>query len=209
MDSKKINKSLVKAYNDLAVTYDKNRDVFDMTEVLNNFYDSLKIKKGKLLDSGCGAGVPFASWFIQRGWYVTGVDLSENMLELAKELVPKMKQIYSPIQEVNFKNNSFDAITAIYSLFHLSCEDQSNMFKKFYRWLKSNGSIVFTYATKEFTGHNTFSGYIEFMGEKLFYSHRTPDQLKNELTNIGFIIDSFTYRDIGKETFLWVTLSKA
>lgn len=204
----KINNSLVKAYNHMAATYDKNRDVFDMTDVLNDFYNNLKLKKGKLLDAGCGAGEPFAGWFIKRGWQVTGVDLSDMMLDLAKENVPEMKRICAPMQEVDFKDNSFDAITAIYSLFHLPYENQSLMFIKFFGWLKSKGSLLFTYATKECTGYDIFDGYMEFMGEKLYYNHRSPDELKKELNNIGFMIESFEYRDIGNESFLWVTVFK-
>lgn len=192
----------------MADTYDKNRDAFDMTNILNDFYDSLEFKIGKLLDAGCGAGEPFAGWFIKRGWQVTGVDLSDKMLDLAKENVPEMERICSPMQEVSYKDNSFEAITAIYSLFHLPYEDQSFMFKNFFEWLKSKGSLLFTYATKECTGHDAFSGYLEFMGEKLYYSHRSPEELKKELNDIGFMIESFKYRDIGNETFLWVTVVK-
>jgi ubiquinone/menaquinone biosynthesis C-methylase UbiE len=122
--------------------------------------------------------------------------------------VPEMKRVCSAMQEVDFKDNSFEAITAIYSIFHLPLLDQSKMFKKFFRWLKSKGSILFTYATKEYTKSETFSGYMDFMGEKLFYSHKSPEELKSELSDLGFIIESFKYRDIGNETFLWVTAAK-
>lgn len=207
-NNKEINNSLVKAYNHMAATYDKNRNAFDMTNVLNDFYECLEIKKGNLLDAGCGAGEPFADWFIKRGWQVSGVDLSDKMLDLAKEYVPQMKRICAPMQEVDFEDNSFEAITAIYSLFHLSPDDQRLMFKKFFWWLKNKGSLLFTYATKEYTNHDTFNDYIEFMGERLYYSHRTPDELKKELTDAGFMIESFKYRVIDNETFLWVTVVK-
>lgn len=208
INNKEINNSLVKAYNHMAATYDKNRDAFDMTGVLNDFYESLEIKKGSLLDAGCGAGEPFADWFIKKGWQVTGVDLSDKMLNLAKDYVPQMKRICAPMQEVDFEDNSFEAITAVYSLFHLSPDDQRNILKKFFKWLKGKGSLLFTYATKEYTKVDNFSGYVNFMGEKLYYSHRTPDELKKELSDIGFVIESFKYRDIGNETFLWVTVLK-
>jgi len=209
MNNQEINKSLAKAYDYMASSYDKNRGLFDMTGVLNDFYQSLEIKEGSLLDAGCGAGKPCADWFIKRGWQVTGVDLSDKMLSLAKEYVPEMKRICSAMQEVDFSDNSYEAITAIYSIFHLSPDDQSLMFKKFFKWLKSKGSLLFTYATKEYTKADNFSGYLDFMGEKFYYSHRTPEELKEELSDIGFIIESFKYRDIGNETFLWITAVKS
>jgi ubiquinone/menaquinone biosynthesis C-methylase UbiE len=208
MSDKKINESLVKAYNHMADSYHENRGLFDMTGVINDFYEALEIKKGSLLDCGCGAGEPFADWFIKRGWQVTGIDLSDKMLNLAKEYVPQMNRICAPMQEVDFEDNSFEAITAIYSLFHLPLEDQLLMFHKFFKWLKSKGSLLFTYATREYTHKDDFSGYMEFMGEKLYYSHRSPKELERELNDVGFLTESFKYRDIGGETFLWVTAIK-
>ena len=43
MSNKEINNSLVKAYNHMTATYDKNRDDFDMTIVLNDFYECLEM----------------------------------------------------------------------------------------------------------------------------------------------------------------------
>jgi 2-polyprenyl-3-methyl-5-hydroxy-6-metoxy-1,4-benzoquinol methylase len=38
---------------------------------------------GRLLDLGCGSG-PFAAALAERGWHVTGVDISEDQLRLAR-----------------------------------------------------------------------------------------------------------------------------
>ena len=179
-----------------------------MTEVFDSFYEHLKIKKGKLLDMGCGAGEPFPRFFIDRGWMVTGVDFSKRMLELASKYVPEMKTICADMREVEFGPGRFEAITATYSLFHIPSNDQTVLFNKFYRWLCPKGKALFTYATKEYTGSDEFDGYKEFMGQKLYYSHKSPDKLYADLEKIGFNIESRDYRDIGNETFLWVTVSK-
>ena len=71
-----MNTNLQKIYDEFAETYDKNRGLFDMTEVFDSFYERLEIKKGRLLDMGCGAGEPFPRFFIDRGWTVTGVDFN-------------------------------------------------------------------------------------------------------------------------------------
>jgi len=46
------------------------------------------------------------------------------------------------------------------------------------------------------------------MGEQLFYSHTTPDSLSAMLISTGFTIESSQYREIGGETFLWMTIAK-
>jgi len=200
--------TLQEIYDGFAETYEENRGLFDMTEVLNSFYARLEGEKGRLLDLGCGAGEPFARFFIDRGWTVTGIDFSKGMLKLAAKYVPEMQTILADMRDVEFEPNQFEAITAIYSLFHVPCNDHSALFDKFYHWLRPNGKALFTYATKEYTGSIEFDGYKEFMGQKLYYSHKSPEKLYANLKRIGFKIESIDYRNIGNEIFLWVTVSK-
>ncbi len=199
---------LQKIYNRFAKTYDKNRGLFDMTEVINDFYRRLSVHSGHLLDLGCGAGEPFPAFFIQNGWQVTGVDFSAKMLELARHYQPKMKTILADIREIELPHEQFEAITSIYCLFHIEHEKHEEIFRKIYRWLKPGGLALFTYATNEYTGADIFNGYKDFMNEQLFYSHTTPEKLTAILESAGFKIESFQYRNIGGETFLWVTMAR-
>jgi len=200
--------TLREIYDGFAETYEENRGLFDMTDVFASFYECQEVKKGRLLDLGCGAGEPCARFFIDRGWKVTGIDFSERMLELASKYVPEMKTFHADMREIEFNTSQFDAITAIYSLFHIPGNDQKIMFEKFYRWLIPKGKALFTYATKEYTGSDEFEGYKEFMGQKLYYNHKRPEKLYTELEGMGFNIDSADYRNIGDEIFLWITVSK-
>ena len=200
--------TLQEIYDQFAATYDQSRGLFDMSEVLNSFYGHLNVKKGRLLDMGCGAGEPFARFFIDQGWRVTGIDFSAQMLALASKCVPEMQTVHADMREIEFAPDNFEAITAVYSLFHIPCNDQTALFDKFYRWLCPQGKVLFTYATKEYTGSDEFDGYKEFLGQKLYYSHKSPDALWADLENTGFHIESRDYREIGGETFLWVTVRK-
>ncbi|MFZ2418159.1 MAG: methyltransferase domain-containing protein [Smithellaceae bacterium] len=197
-----------KIYDQFADTYDQNRGLFDMSEIIDDFFRRLPGQPGRLLDLGCGAGEPFPAYFIARGWQVTGVDFSSRMLALAHRYQPDMKTILADISDVEFPDETFDAITAIYCLFHIEHEKHRDIFQKIFRFLKPGGKSLFTYATKEYTGAEIFNGYKEFMGEKLFYSHTTPGNLSAILKSIGFTIESEQYRNIGGETFLWMTIAK-
>ena len=161
-----------------------------------------------MLDLGCGAGVPIGKAFVRDGWSVTGVDFSSKMLSLANQHVPEMKTICSDMCSVQFGDNEFDAITAIYSLFHIPRDMHQILFSSLYRWLKPQGSALFTYAGKEYTGSEEFDGYKEFLGQQLFYSHTSPDNLYRQLEDIGFSIESKEYHSIADETFLWVSIRK-
>ncbi|HDR04332.1 MAG TPA: class I SAM-dependent methyltransferase [Candidatus Marinimicrobia bacterium] len=201
-------KELIAVYNRFAETYHENRGIFDMSQIFNEFYTIINIDKGRLLDLGCGAGEPIPAMFIEKGWKVTGVDFSPKMIALANFYQPKVMTILSDISEIDFENDQFEAITAVYSLFHLEKEKQSPLFEKIYHWLKCGGKALFTYADQHYTGAESFSGYKEFMGEKLYYSHFTPPELRNILQNIGFEIIREDYREIGGEIFLWMTVGK-
>lgn len=195
-------------YDRFAETYEANRGLFDMSGILEPFYSGLDRPKGRLLDLGCGAGEPFPRFFLDRGWEVVGVDFSKKMLELAAQFAPQMHTLYADITEVDFDPASFDALTCIYTLFHIPHAQHPVLFGRFHRWLRPGGKALFTYATRDYTGADEFEGEKEFMGQRLFYSHTTPDNLRAQLLAADLAADSFDFRTIGGETFLWVTVSR-
>lgn len=202
-------KSLVRIYDEFADTYEENRGLFDMSEVFDAFYQRFHISGvGQVLELGCGAGEPFAANFVSKGWSVKGVDFSRRMLELAAKYVPAMETLHSDMREVEFPTEQFDAVTIIYALFHLPRDEHAALFKKVFDWLRPGGKLLFTYATRNYTGKEEFDGYIDFMGQQLYYSHKRPELMRADLERQGFIIEGWDYRDIGGEVFLWVTAGK-
>jgi len=119
-----------------------------------------------------------------------------------------MKAIFVYITQVNFQSNTFNAITAIYSLFYLPKDRQRDLLERIYFWLKPGGMAFFTYATKEYNGSEVFDGYKKFLGQRLYYSHDSLQALIQLLRNTGFQIEAKEYKTIAEETFLWVTIRK-
>ena len=197
--------TLLDIYDEFAEIYESNRGLFDMAPVLEPFFAGLAREKGRILDLGCGAGEPFPRYFLDRGWEVYGVDFSKKMLHLAAQYAPGMHTICDDMTEVDFAPAQFDAVTCIYSLFHVPRARHPELFAKFRRWLRPGGQVLFTYATQEYTGTAEFEGEKEFMGQQLFYSHATPEILRGQLADAGLAVCAFDLRDIGGETFLWVT----
>jgi len=195
-------------YDHFATTYEANRGQFDMTDVLDTLWQRQNLSEGRLLDLGCGAGEPFSSFYIAKGWQVTGVDFSKNMLALASKFCPKMLQIQSDMRNIQFGQQQFDCITSIYSLFHLSVSEQDQLLETAFQWLKPNGYLLFTYASEQYTGEKIFSGTKTFMGQELYYAHTQPDVLINKLKDIGYQVISKESREIGGEIFLWITTKK-
>ena len=174
-------RSLKDIYDGFADTYEQNRGLFDMSGILDDFYDRLTGKPGRVLDMGCGAGEPFGRFFVDRNWDVTGVDFSGRMLELAGRYVPEMRTVHADMRDVAFDDEAFDAVVSVFSLFHVPRVDHPALFGRFQQWLKPGGKGLFTYATKAYTGQDEFDGTITFMGQQLYYSHTTPEKLAAQI----------------------------
>ena len=58
-----------------------------LTETINKAVDLLPENSRKILDLGCGTGYLLLE-FLQRGFEVTGIDLSREMIEALKEKIP-------------------------------------------------------------------------------------------------------------------------
>ena len=200
--------TLPRIYDGFAETYEANRGLFDMSEVFDALVRRLPDVPGRLLDLGCGAGEPMARLFADRGWAVTGVDFSRGMLAMAARFVPEMETVYGDMCAVDFPAGRFDAVTAVYSLFHVPRDQHPALFRKLQRWLAPGGKALFTYATRDYTGSEAFDGYKEFMGQELYYSHLSPADLYAALEDAGLAVEAQDYREIGGEVFLWMTVSK-
>lgn len=69
---------------------------------------------GRVLDAGMGGG-RLVEELAARGWTVTGTDVSEAMVELARRRVPQLHESLrvAPIEALPFEDGSFDAVTAL------------------------------------------------------------------------------------------------
>jgi len=107
-----------KSYNtytdDFSDKFEKHFSLYNVAADLDNFLDLLPDKK--LLDLGCGPG--FHSVYAQnKGFEVTALDLSEEMVKLAKQ--KGINAIVGDIEDLPFSNESFDGIMAYNSLLHI------------------------------------------------------------------------------------------
>ena len=76
------------------------------------------------------------------GYEVTGVDFSENMLRLATKNVPRAKFVEKNMTELDFETESFDGLTAFYSIIHVRKEKHFQLFRRFHRILKPEGIML-------------------------------------------------------------------
>ena len=84
-------------------------------EIINKILDNGGIEKGaRVLDVACGTGVLFPD-YIKRGALVTAVDISPEMVKIARSKFPEMNIICGDVEEIAF-SEKFDAVM-IYNAF--------------------------------------------------------------------------------------------
>lgn len=98
----------------------------------------------RILDAGCGTGI-YSEWLRERGAEVVGVDVSEGMLEMAREKLGEDVPLHqgSLGQPLAFaESDSFDGIVCALVLGYV--EDWRSTFAEFSRVLEPGGFLVFS-----------------------------------------------------------------
>ena len=80
---------------------------------------------GRLLDLGCGGGA-HAVAFAERGWTVTGVDISSAQLELARARGIEVLEVDAAA--LPFEGESFDAVVSMFTRPLGCCAPQARSF---------------------------------------------------------------------------------
>ena len=77
-----------------------------------------------VLDLGCGSGDP-ADVEIAKSHQVTGVDISQTQIELARQKVTAGHFIHGDLGSVDFPAASFEAVVSFYTLEHLPRQEHA------------------------------------------------------------------------------------
>jgi 2-polyprenyl-3-methyl-5-hydroxy-6-metoxy-1,4-benzoquinol methylase len=168
---------------------------------------SLLPSEAAVLDLGCGAGVAVTRWLADRGFAVTGVDVSAKQLELARTNVPDSTFLKADMTEVVFGSESFDAVVAFHSIIHVPRTEHPELLKSIHRWLKPGGVLLATMTVADYEGRDEdWEGW----GAPMVWSHYDRNANVAMLRNAGFEI-RYAEPRTGEETetWLWVLASKS
>jgi ubiquinone/menaquinone biosynthesis C-methylase UbiE len=131
-------KTVKEGYNAIANRYlaERTRDSEDV-RLLKQFSERLPAG-AKVLDAGCGAGIPISQMLSER-FQVTGVDFSEAQVDLATQNVPNAQFLCEDMTKLDFPEDTFDGITSYYAIIHIPREEHQKLLANFYRILKPGG----------------------------------------------------------------------
>jgi SAM-dependent methyltransferase len=162
--------------------------------------------RARVLDLGCGAGVP-STKVLARSFDVVGVDISEAQIGSARKNVPEATFIQGDFAEIELPNASFDGVTALYSIFHVPREQHARLFARIARWLVPGGLFL---ATLGATDSPDWVG--EWQGGPMFFSSHDADRNRALLRAARFTLELDEIVEMrepeGLVTFLWVIARK-
>lgn len=191
------------AYNVCAADYSANRDIFTNQKYLDKLLTYLKVNS-QILDVGCGAGIPVDDYFVLNGHNVTGVDISEKQIQLARKNVPEATYLIGDMSEMDFQKNSFDAIVSFYAVFHIPRQDHLELFKRIYSFLKDDGLFLAT------LGYEEWEGCEDFHGVTMRWSQYGMDKNLELLKQAGFeIITAEVDESGGERHFVVLAMKKS
>jgi len=115
--------------------------------ILVEYVEKGLIPKGKALDICCGAGTN-TIYLAEKGFEVTGIDISPTALDFAKAKAAKAKvNIDFSVQnfvELPFKDEMFDFVFDMGCFHHVQIADRHRFIPGIHRVLKSRGVYMLT-----------------------------------------------------------------
>ena len=119
----------------------------------------------RILDLGCGAGVPADRWLADAGFEVIGLDISEVQIERARALVPLATFERGDLATFEVEPGSLDAVISFYALIHVPLEDQRELFPRIVGWLRLGGLLMVIVGSERWTGVE------DYLGVPMFWDH--------------------------------------
>jgi len=123
----------------------------------------------RVVDLGCGAGIPATRELAGHGLQVIGVDFSAVQLRRARRLVPAARLIQADMTALQLRPASADAVVSLYALIHVPLADQQALFPRIRDWLRPGGYFL------AIVGAGRWTGTLPYLGADMFWDHADTD----------------------------------
>jgi ubiquinone/menaquinone biosynthesis C-methylase UbiE len=138
----------------------------------------------RVLDLGCGTGVPTARQLVAGRCEVTGVDISPVMLDQARRNIPEATFLQRDIIDAATTDDRFDAVVAFFSLLMLPRERIIDVLNGLHNMITPGGWLAIGMVEADLDDVP-----LPFLGMPLRVSGWPRDQLKQVVTDAGFAIE--------------------
>jgi ubiquinone/menaquinone biosynthesis C-methylase UbiE len=161
---------LAEVYRDWAKKYDYDNDhvlgTISQPKSVDLLITRLKDKNAEIIDVGCGTGLVGESLKAKDFIYFDGIDISEDMLEIAKSRGYRNLFLGSLNKQLPLLDNKYDAAmcVGVFTHGHVS----SDGFKELCRIVKPGGYICFTINEGVFEKYGFKEMIAEFQSNKIW-----------------------------------------
>ncbi|MBU1622946.1 MAG: methyltransferase domain-containing protein [Nanoarchaeota archaeon] len=159
-----LNREEGRTFGPISSLYDKARISYP-SALIDDIIAFSGVENGKVLDVGCGTGQA-TILFAERGFYVTGVDISQQMIDVAKRKCSSLPNVdfkVGTFEEVELPEGSLDIVLSGMAWHWVAPEGR---YEKVHRILKDNGTLA------------------------LFWSYQQKEK-SDFITNVGKILDKY------------------
>jgi 2-polyprenyl-3-methyl-5-hydroxy-6-metoxy-1,4-benzoquinol methylase len=158
-------------------------------------------QSARVLDLGCGAGIPVARELATRGFQVVGIDGSARQVQLARGNVPTAEFLQADMTAVQFASASFDAVSAFYSITHIPRNEHAGLLRRIATWLPPRGVFVASLGAGQLCDWRG-----DWLGVEMFFSHFGAETNEQLLRDAGFAIEQaeLVEQDNEDARFLWI-----
>ncbi len=136
------------------------------SEIVSKFYECFSkagLKHPKILDLGCGFG--YDSKLLYRlGAKMTGIDLSENSIQIAKKKVATCRFFVGDISQSMSSLGKFDGVLCLATLIHIDLQKMTQTFANISKVTKKGGLLLIS--MHEGIGKDYDKSYVNIDGEE-------------------------------------------
>ncbi|MCG3222337.1 MAG: class I SAM-dependent methyltransferase [Candidatus Heimdallarchaeota archaeon] len=161
---------VMRIYSEFARVYhEMYQCIFNYEEDFKLYHKHLsKLKCCKILEIGCGSG-NLAKFFLENKYDYTGLDISKEMIDLAKEFVPEGRFIRGDMRDLEI-DDEYEAVIVTGRTFTHMTTNHDVMFalNSIHEVLQKEGWLVFD----NFNAYEIFTGFKEEMAHKATYDGR-------------------------------------
>jgi len=164
-------------------------------------------ERARILDAGCGAGVPTARDLVEGGHEVVGVDVSPRQIELARAHVPGATFMVGDLSRVELGTAAFDGIVALYSLTHVPRGEYPQLFARFTTALRPGGCFLGAVGRSDSDGFEE-RDFLGFVGTDGWTNSHDRDTMLAIVGAAGLTVVEHALVDeatpFGPERWLWI-----
>ncbi|MHA1458103.1 MAG: class I SAM-dependent methyltransferase [Promethearchaeota archaeon] len=172
-----------KAWNNVAEKY--NNSNYGKLNPAIDLFCKLLPERSSILDLGSGTGLPFAKLFLKKGYDYLGLDISSQMIKIARKNVPLAKFKEMSMTDLDY-DKKFDGVFSHYSMILLNPQLFKGVAKRIAKSLKRNGLFYLSLNEPMMKNADLDEDVIcEIMGETMYSRAYTEEEILDVFTPLG------------------------